>query len=62
MKCLKLIDLDITNFEFKNSCNMKYMFGACSQELKQKVKQQNPNLKEIAFKEKIDNAFFPQNF
>ena len=60
--CLKLINLDITNFEFKNSCNMKYMFGACSQELKQKVKQQNPNLGEITFEEKINNTFFPQNF
>ena len=48
-KCSSLTTIDISNFNFEN-VDVEYMFSYCSNELKKKIKTQNMNIKEKAFK------------
>ena len=48
--CISLKKIDISNFNFEN-VDAKYMFSNCTKELKMKIKTQNMNIKEEAFKD-----------
>lgn len=48
-KCSSLKIIDVSNFNFEN-VDVEYMFSYCSNELKKKIKTQNMNIKEKAFK------------
>ena len=47
--CSSLSDIDISHFILKNVKSMKGMFSGIGNELKTKIKQQNPGLKDEAF-------------
>ena len=49
--CLALNEIDISNFKTTNIISMELMFFGCSDELKNKVKEQNKNIKSEAFYE-----------
>ena len=53
-KCSSLKLIDISNFTFENVF-VEYMFSNCSNELKMKIKTQNMNIREEAFKDSFDN-------
>ena len=54
--CRSLKNLDIHNFVFKNSVEINYMFSNCSDVLKNKIRKENKDIKENAFK---DYSIFP---
>jgi len=56
--CSSLKDLNISNFKFNRYINVKNMFSLCSEELKNEIKKNNLNLKELAF----DDTKEEQNF
>ena len=47
--CLSLKDLNISNFNFTNGKSMNHMFANCSEELKEKIRRKNKNIKNEAF-------------
>ena len=54
--CYSLLNVDVSNFIISNKTNMNYMFDGCSDELKDKIKSQNKNIREIAFEsENLDD-------
>ena len=50
-----LINLDIPNFNINDKLNMEYMFSRCSNDLKNKIKSQNKNIKNEAFDNLYDS-------
>ena len=47
--CTSLEDLDVSNFKFKKDTEMNCMFSGCSEDLKNKIKNQNKDIKGEAF-------------
>ena len=47
--CSSLKELNLSNFNTNNVINMGLMFDGCSNELKNKIKSDNKNIKEEAF-------------
>ena len=47
--CSSLKELNISNFIFSISTNIKYMFGECSEELKKYIRNTFNNLDNIIF-------------
>ena len=47
--CTLLTNLNISNFNMNKVKNMKGMLSNCSDELKNKIRKQNKNIKEEAF-------------
>ena len=52
--CSSLIDLDISNFDFKG-INIKRMFYYCNKDLIKKVKNQNYTLRKKAYEKKYND-------
>ena len=48
-KCSKLKELNLNSFNFHNVIYMKSMFTGCSDEIKNKIRFQFPNLEDEAF-------------
>ena len=48
-RCLSLKELNLNNFNTINVTNMSYMFIGCSDELKNKIRNQYKNLRNEAF-------------
>ena len=48
-ECTSLTELNISNFNFSNIKYIEGMFSSCSDDLKEKVKGQNKNIKNEAF-------------
>ena len=59
--CSKLIDLDISNFEINKENKYNYMFSFCQKKLKEKIKLQNKNLKNDAFKDDKKHDLFSES-
>ena len=49
-KCYYLNDLDISNFFFNSKVDMSLMFKDCSKKLIKRIKEQNKNIKDKAFR------------
>ena len=47
--CSSLINLDISFFNFRSISDIRDMFSGCSNELKNKVREQNYKIKKKAF-------------
>ena len=47
--CKKLINIDISRLNLRRAFNRKHIFSGCSQSLKQIIKSQNSNIKDIDF-------------
>ena len=48
--CSSLKELNFNNFNTNNVTNMRFMFSKCSDDLKMKIKSENKNIKDEAFK------------
>ena len=48
--CSSLKELNLNNFNTNNVTNMIGMFDGCSDDLKRKIKSENKNIKDEAFK------------
>ena len=53
--CLALEDIDVSNFIIKKNADIMCMFSECSEELKNKIRNQNQNITEDAFQ----NSYSP---
>ena len=49
-KCYSLIDIDLSDINFNENTHMEYMFRECAKKLIKKIKGQNSNIKQEAFK------------
>ena len=52
-RCSSLKELNLNNFNTNNVTDMQYMFSGCPDELKNKIRNLNLNIKEEAFLELI---------
>ena len=48
-ECSSLKELNLSNFNTNNVTNMRWMFSGCSKQLKNKIKSEYKNIKEVAF-------------
>ena len=48
--CRSLKELNLNNFNTNNVTNMSCMFSYCSDDLKRKIKSENKNIKDEAFR------------
>ena len=55
--CKSLKKLNISNFVFNDSNNVKYMFSKCSEELKRRIKKQYKKISENAFIDYEEDTF-----
>jgi len=50
LDCLSLEEINLSNFDINNETDMSHMFSGVPDELKIKIRAQNNNIKEEAFK------------
>ena len=60
--CSSLIDLNIANFNSKNISHTYLMFGNCSEELKEKVKEQNIKIIENDENELLNESVHSEDY